>query len=143
MSQGFGHPLILSLSQAIETNKKAYYDALHQASRSNEITEWIQYFIAIILQSQFTVEKQLNFILKKTKFFDEFADVLNERQMKVIKRMLCAGIDGFEGGMSAKKYMTLTGTSKATATRDLQNLLERKILKQIGEGRSVRYELDL
>lgn len=32
--------------------------------------------------------------------------------------MLEEGPDGFEGGMSAKKYMTITGASKATATRD-------------------------
>jgi Fic family protein len=54
-----------------------------------------------------------------------------------------AGIKGFAGGMSAKKYMVITGTSKATATRDLQGLLELNAFKQLGSGRSVRYELNL
>jgi Fic family protein len=45
--------------------------------------------------------------------------------------------------MSAKKYMSITGTSKATATRDLQHLFAINTLKQIGSGRSVRYELNL
>jgi len=45
--------------------------------------------------------------------------------------------------MSAKKYIVITGVSKATATRDLQHLSEIKALRQIGKGRSVRYELDL
>lgn len=57
--------------------------------------------------------------------------------------MLKEGSKGFSGGMSAKKYMTITGTSKATATRDLQELFAIKALKKIGEGRNVHYELNL
>jgi Fic family protein len=41
----------------------------------------------------------------------------------------------FEGGMNSKKYMSITQTSKATATRDLQDLAEKNILKPEGEGR--------
>ena len=70
LAQGFGYPLTLSLSQAIEADKKAYYAALKTASRSNEITAWIQYFVEIILKAQLYTEAQIHFILKKTKFFD-------------------------------------------------------------------------
>lgn len=45
--------------------------------------------------------------------------------------------------MSAKKYMSLTKTSKATATRDLQDLVEKGIFAVTGAGRSVRYHLNL
>jgi Fic family protein len=143
LSQGFGYPVMLSLSQAIEAEKKAYYAALNIASKSNEITTWIHYFANVVLSAQCEVEAQINFILKKSAFFDTFKDVLNERQLKVIQRMMQAGTKGFEGGMSAKKYMAITATSKATATRDLQHLLAIKALRQIGSGRSVRYELNL
>jgi len=143
LSQGFGYPALLSLSQAIESEKKAYYAALNTASKSNEITEWIHYFVNIILSAQMEVETQINFILKKSAFFDEFKNKLNERQLKVIQRMMQAGTKGFEGGMSAKKYMAITDTSKATATRDLQHLFSIGAFLQIGSGRSVRYELNL
>ena len=63
--------------------------------------------------------------------------------MKVMNRMLEQGIERFVGGMTAKKYMSITKTSKATATRDLQYLQEHGIVEQIGLGRSVRYELIL
>ena len=43
----------------------------------------------------------------------------------LLGRMVEEGPKGFEGGMSAKKYMSITGASKATATRD-QNLAERE-----------------
>lgn len=140
--QGFGSPLLLSLSSAIEANKKEYYNALKIASKSNEITSWIQYFLDLILKAQANTEKEINFIINKTRFLDQFKEKFEARQMKVIKRMMDAGVDGFEGGMSAKKYMTITKISKATATRDLQDLLKMKALKQIGSGRSVRYDIN-
>lgn len=143
LSQGFGYPVMLSLSQAIEADKKAYYAALNAASKSNDITAWVDYFVNVILTALVYVENQINFILKKAAFFDLFKDQLNERQLKVVQRMMQTGMKGFEGGMSAKKYMSITGTSKATATRDLQQLLGIRAFRQIGEGRSVRYELNL
>ncbi|MBU2998147.1 hypothetical protein KO500_17035 [Cellulophaga baltica] len=57
--------------------------------------------------------------------------------------MLEEGPDGFEGGMNATKYIGITGTSKATATRDLQNLVEQNIYIPIGGGRSSRYQINL
>jgi len=142
LSQNLGRPTLLSLSETLEANKKAYYDTLKLAQKSNEITDWLIYFSNTVLKAQIRAEENIEFILKKTKFFDKFKDQLNERQLKVIHRMLEAGIEGFEGGMSTKKYVAITGTSKATATRDLQYLLEIRALKQTGGGRSTRYEID-
>lgn len=142
LSQGCGYPVLFSLSQAIEADKKSYYAALNTASQSNEITNWINYFVQIILQAQIAASSQINFILQKSSFFDRFKQDLNERQLKVIHSIMKEGAQGYKGGMSAKKYMAITGTSKATATRDLQQLLIMKAVKQIGSGRSVRYELN-
>ncbi len=57
--------------------------------------------------------------------------------------MLDKGAEGFEGGMTAKKYMGINKVSKATATRDLQQLHDLEVLVQEGAGRSVRYQLNL
>lgn len=143
LSQTIGRPVLLSLSRTIEADKKSYYNALEKAQRSNEITAWIKYFVGVILNSQEQAINLVNFILKKSKFFDRFKDVLNERQTKVVRRMLEAGPDGFEGGMSAKKYMSITKASKATATRDLQHLLELEVLILEGGGRSTHYILNI
>jgi Fic family protein len=143
LSQGFGYPVMLSLSQVMEADKKAYYAAISAASKTNDLTDWIAYFVHIILSAQHEVEVQINFILQKSAFLDKYENILNERQLKVIKRMLQAGIKGFKGGMSAKKYMVIAATSKATATRDLKELHDMQAFKQSGSGRSVRYELNL
>ena len=127
----------------IETNKKAYYDALKAAQGSNEITPWIICFVTTILDAHTYAEKQIEFTINKAKFFDRFKDQLNDRQLKVVRRILKEGLKGFEGGMSTKNYILITGTSKATATRDLQDLTEKGVLIPSGGGRSTHYEINL
>ena len=143
MSQGVGRPILLSLSKAIEAQKKSYYQALQIAQTSNEITPWVTYFINMILDAQTNAEEQIEFTIKKAKFFDCFEKQLNERQLCVLRRMFEEGIRGFEGGMSAKKYISIAKTSKATATRDLQDLVEKGAFIPCGGGRSTRYEISL
>lgn len=142
LSQSLGRPVLLSLSRTIETDKAAYYEALKHAQRSNHITAWIHYFAAICLHAQRQARELIDFTLVKTKFFDRFNAQLNERQRKAIRRMFEAGPEGFEGGMNATKYISITRTSKPTATRDLQYLTELGVLIPYGGGRSTRYQLN-
>lgn len=143
LSQSIGHPVMLSLSKTIERNKTAYYAALKEAQRSLDITAWINYFASVILEAQRDAKVMVQFTLKKSQFFDRHKNQLNERQLKAVSKMLEKGADGFEGGMTAKKYIGITKTSKATATRDLQDLQAMGVFKQEGAGRSIQYQLNL
>lgn len=145
LSQTIGRPVMLSLSRTIEERKKLYYASLEKAQQSNEITAWIEYFVKTSLEAQTEAEVQIEFTLRKAKFFDRFNLKLNERQVSVIKRMLEEGIKGFEGGMNARKYIALTKTSKATATRDIQHLVEIGAFVLAGNagGRSTSYQVNL
>ncbi|WP_431167646.1 Fic family protein [Tenacibaculum halocynthiae] len=132
-------PLLISLSTTIEAEKNLYYEALKEGQRNNIITNWIKYFVDVVLKSQIESENLINFILQKTKLFDTYKDQLNERQIKVINRMLKEGHKGFEGGMTAKKYISIAKTSKPTATRDLQHLLKTGVFVVSGSGRNTSY----
>ena len=143
LSQTMGRPVLLSLSQAIEADKKSYYAALETAQRDNEITAWIKYFVNIALAAQLHAGSLIDFTLKKTKFFDKHNENLNTRQLKAINKMFDAGPQGFHGGMTANKYISITKTSKASATRDLQVLADLKALLPQGGGRSTHYELNV
>jgi Fic family protein len=48
----------------------------------------------------------------------------------------------FKGGLSWS-YLSITQTSRATATRDLQDLIDKKVLTKTGELKSTRYYLKL
>jgi Fic family protein len=140
--QTIDSPLLISLSTSIEKEKKQYYESLEIGQRNNQITNWLHYFIDIILNALDVSEAIIDFTLKKTILFDTYKSKMNDRQLKVIKRMLAEGIDGFEGGITAKKYIGITKTSKATATRDLQNLLEIGVLELLGKGRNTSYQIN-
>lgn len=138
LSQTIGRPILLSLSQEIELNKKSYYTAIEKAQKKNEITEWLKYFVSVIHAAQIEAKKMISFTLQKTLLIDHYKEQLNERQMKAVLKML-ESPDGFKGGMSAKKYISINKTSKATATRDLQELTEMGLLILKGGGRSTHY----
>lgn len=137
--------MLLSLSEVIESQKRAYYEALKQAQHSNEITAWIRYFVDLIRRAQVMAEELVDFTLHKVRYFEVYKTQLNERQQKVLVRMLEEGPVGFEREMNAKKYGNMTRVSKATATRDLQYLLEIGAIRRVSDagGRSTRYEIHL
>lgn len=143
LSQSTGRPVLLSLSSVIEADKNKYYTALQKASRSLEVDEWIAYFGETILQAQRNFVQTVAFSIKKSRFFEVNKSLLNERQQRVVSRMLAEDEDGFVGGMNARKYLAIAKTSKATATRDLQDLVEKQILVSKGGGRSTNYQVNL
>ncbi|MFT4022189.1 MAG: hypothetical protein QM664_00235 [Flavihumibacter sp.] len=104
------------MSRSIEANRKLYYNSLGKAQRSNEISDWLDYFVRLCVAAQTDVELQIDFTLKKTRLFDRFGSQLNERQLLVVRRMFEEGHQGFQGGMNARKYIGIAKTSKATAT---------------------------
>ena len=79
-----------------------------------EIPKWLTYFSNTILEAQEYSLNIIEFLIKKTKFYDLYKNFLNSRQEKVINRIFAKGLDGFKGGMSADKYISITKTSKST-----------------------------
>jgi Fic family protein len=143
LSESFDRQIIMSISQTIEKNKNQYYAELKKVQSTLEIDGWLLYCSQLLVDAQQNALDILDFSLKKTRFIDKYKSAMNARQTKVINKMLDAGKDGFEGGMSAKKYISVAKTTKATATRDLQELVALGILRQNLAGRSTNYELNV
>ncbi len=137
---------LYSLSSQIESEKEEYYNILEDTQKGNlDITQWINWFLSIYIRSidkSFITIKKVLFI---SKFWQETQQSeFNKRQIKVLQKMLEAEPDGFEGGMTNKKYVNITKTSRETAKRDLADLEKRGIInRKGGKGRSVSYVLSL
>lgn len=143
LSQALGQPTLIALSQTIQKNKNSYYEALNQSSRDNEITAWLGYFADTVLQAQDTTQCMIDFLIQKTKLYDRVKSQLNERQEKALARIFHEGMDGFKGGLSAENYISITGAARATATRDLQDLVNKGGLNRTGALKSTRYHLNI
>ena len=143
IAQNLGQPSLIALSYTIERSRKAYYRALERNNKDTEITDWLAYFAQTILEAQRNTIKRVDFYIAKAKLYEKLRSRLNARQQKAIARMFREGIDGFKGGLSAENYVSITKCSRATATRDLQDLVAQGALKRTGELRHTRYHLNL
>lgn len=141
LAQNLGRPTLLVIADAIKRRHKDYYRALGAANQGNEITPWLCWFAQTVIEAEHLTQIRIEFVLEKTKLLDRLRGQLNSRQEKVLLRIFEAGPEGFKGGMSADKYLKLTDASRATATRDLQDLVEKGALIRTGELRHTRYFL--
>jgi Fic family protein len=141
LSQALGQPTLIALAHTIEIHRKTYYEALHRASRTLEINDWLQFFCEMALAAQEHTQRTIDFLIEKGRFYKRFTNQLNPRQQKTIDRIFREGIDGFKGGLSAENYIQITGAPRATVTRDLQKLVELGAFSKSGERKYTRYYL--
>ena len=143
LAQSLGQPSLIALAYTIERKHSDYYAALERNNKDLEISDWVKYFANTILEAQNNTIKRVDFYVAKAKFYERLRGKLNERQNKVVARMFREGIDGFKGGLSAENYISISRTSRATATRDLQDLVAMGAFTKTGELRHTRYALNL
>jgi Fic family protein len=141
LSQGLGGPALTALAATILLRRRAYYDALERSNKHIEITAWLAWFAGIALEAQQRTQARIAFVVDKSRLLDRVRSELNERQLKVLLRVLREGPEGFEGGLSAGNYVSIAKTSPATATRDLAHLVDLGALIRSGERRHTRYQL--
>ena len=143
LAQNLGQPSLIALAYTIERKRKDYYAALERNNKETEITDWLCYFADTVIEAQGNTLKRVDFYIAKARFYETFRGQFNERQEKVVARMFKEGIDGFKGGLSAENYISITKTSRATATRDLQDLVAKGVFTKTGELRHTRYQLSI
>lgn len=131
-----------SLSRQIMDERAAYYSVLEKCQRGSlDITDWIVWFLSCFTRSIIRSEEILSNVFTRAEF-SRRPDILSlpERQRKALLRTL---EPGFEGGLTTRKYMSITNVSRATAFRELDELFDKGILRRTGQGRSAGYEVIL
>jgi len=150
LAQAVGAPArLLGMSRQLLAVRAAYYDALGWAQSGGlDVTSWVQWFLQAFTQGCIQSQVVVKHALDKASFRQRATTLaVNDRQIKVLNRLLEAGNTelggGFLGGMTAEKYSKITGISKATATRDLSELLRHGLLKVEGVGKATRYVVNV
>ena len=136
---------LVRISQQLLQVRDAYYDALGDAQHGDlEITAWLTWFIEQVRLAWERAASVVDASLAKARFWSVHGAIdLTTRQRKAVNSLLDRGPGGFEGGLNTRKYVSLTGASRATASRELMELAELGVLAQAGAGRSVRYYINL
>lgn len=130
-----------SMSAQIRKERNAYYDKLEATQKQDDfnVTPWLKWFLGCLDRAIDGAEEILGSVLKKARFWETHAATpFNERQRDMLNRLL----DGFEGKLNSSKWAKIEKCSADTALRDINDLLERGILKkEAGGGRSTSYSL--
>jgi len=134
-----------SLSSQIMKERKDYYDILERSQKGDvDITAWLSWFLGCYTRALEGAMKLISKVLVKATFWQHFGSIaLSDRQRKVINLLLNAGQGGFEGGLTTRKYVSIAKTSRATAFREIDDLVEKGLLVQNpAKGRSTSYDLN-
>jgi len=129
-----------SMSAQIRRERKAYYEVLEVTGKGNlDITQWLEWFLACLDRAFEGAETILGSVLRKARFWETHTDEsFNGRQRAMLNRLL----DGFEGKLTSSKWAMIAKCSQDTASRDIDDLLQRTILvKDPAGGRSTSYSL--
>ena len=128
-----------SMSSQIQKNRKSYYEILEKTQKgSMDITNWLVWFLEnllIAIQSSGEITQK---VLQKAEFWQKNSTIFfNERQIKVLNRFM----DNFDGNLTTTKWAKMCNCSQDTANLDINDLINKKVLKKIGKGRTTHYIL--
>lgn len=153
-----------SLSSQIMDDRDDYYKILEMAQKeSGDVTGWLKWYLDCYTRAVGKAESLIADVLTKSEFWHHYEKTeINQRQRKVINRLLDAGRGNFEGGLTTRKYVSMAKVSRATAFREISDLLEKGVLCQspikvelkinqnqgrhaksrLAKGRSTHYDLN-
>lgn len=129
-----------SLSLQIRVERNDYYDILNNTQTGTlDVTEWMEWFLGCFDRAIAGTESSLAGVFRKARFWEHASEKhINDRQRLMLNRLL----DGFEGKLTSTKWAKLAKCSQDTAQRDIQALIDQRILiKDAAGGRSTSYSL--
>jgi Fic family protein len=129
-----------SMSFQIRSERKDYYNILEKSQKGTlDATEWLVWYLKCLENALYSSDVILLKVLYKNKFWTKFAtEVLNSRQILLINKLL----DDFTGQFTTSKWAKIAKCSPDTALRDIQDLLNKNILKKNPSGgRNTNYKL--
>lgn len=117
-----------NISSQINKDKKRYYDILEKAQHGDgDITEWICWYANTLSLALDEAENIVSTILNKSFFWQKASSIpFSQRQTDMLNLFL----DGYEAKITSKTWASLAKCSKDTAIRDIQDLVDKEILRE-------------
>jgi Fic family protein len=129
-----------SMSNQIFKEHKHYNEIIEKTQKgTSDITNYLLWFLNCFERALYSSEKNLEIILDKSHFWDKHKFTpINERQ-RIIINYLYDNYENEIGFLRTSSYAKLANCSTDTALRDLQDLVEKEILKSEDTGKKTNY----
>ena len=135
--RGFDVKRFFTLDDYYDNDRNSYYKALKNVDQKTlDLTGWLEYFTDGVAVSIKAVKDKVIGLSKNIKFLKERGQVaLTERQMKIVEKII------EKGNITNRDIRKIFGISNRAAMNEISKLMDMKVLKKVGKGRSTQYEL--
>jgi len=126
-----------ALDDYYDKDRRAYYTALKTVDQDRlDLTGWLEYFTEGVAVSLKAVEDKVIGLSQDIKFLKQRGQIaLTERQMKIVERII------EKGSITNREVRQITGLSDEGVRKEINKLIELKVIAPEGKGRSLHYVL--
>ena len=129
-----------SMSAQIMKSKKEYYNILESTQKGSlDVSQWLVWYFDRLSEALEATGSILSKVLAKARFWEQHKMTqFNDRQIMMINKLY----GNFVGKLHSSKWAKMTKVHRDTARRDIQDLIDKGVLLDSGEGgRSTNYIL--
>ncbi len=126
-----------ALDDYYDKDRRAYYAALKTVDQDSlDLTGWLEYFTEGVAVSLKAVEDKVIGLSQDIKFLKERGQIaLTDRQVKIVERII------ERGSITNREVRQITGLSDEGVRKEINKLIELKVIAPEGKGRSLHYIL--
>ncbi len=135
--RGFDVKRFFALDDYYDNDRRAYYDALKSVNQQTlNLTTWLEYFTEGVAVGIEAVKKKVIGLSKDIKVLKQKGQIaLTDRQMKIVEWII------ENGAITNRNLREMFNLSNRAALNEIEKLIKKKVLKRVGRGRNIRYEL--
>ncbi len=142
MRENYDIKSFFSLEEHFDADPASYYEAFEKTDSQQgdvfekDLTEWLEYFTQVVAIELTKIKERIRKLSVDSRLKGLIGNqiALTERQMKLIEHM---GEVGYVGMGELKRLFPMV--SEDTVLRDMNYLIENKIIKKEGKTKAARY----
>ncbi|HBR14329.1 MAG TPA: Fic family protein [Candidatus Omnitrophica bacterium] len=127
---GYDFKRLFTISEYYDKDRPSYYQAIQTVRKNNmDMTTWIEYFVDGLRSQMTEIQAKGEQLIKQDSQFQKIKKIgLNKRQEKAVKHLI------IKSTLSVNEYQSVASCIRRTAQRDLEELVEKKVIKIVAKS---------
>ena len=127
---GYDFKRLFTISEYYDKDRPAYYQAIQTVRKNNmDMTTWLEYFVDGLRSQMTEIQTKGEQLIKQDSQLQKIKKIgLSKRQEKAVKHLI------IKGTLSVNEYQSVASCIRRTAQRDLEELVEKKIVKIVAKS---------